>query len=62
MALVTVRPTGIDTAIADEIAAHANPGMEEAAEALTWGADESMRRCGAPRHGQSPTMRSLCHS
>ncbi|MCP3459512.1 phosphatase PAP2 family protein [Bradyrhizobium sp. CCGUVB23] len=40
MALVTVKPTRIDIAIADEIAAHANPGMEETAEALTWGADE----------------------
>ncbi|WFU38955.1 phosphatase PAP2 family protein [Bradyrhizobium sp. CB82] len=40
MALVTVKPTRIDIAIADEIATYANPGMEEAAQALTWGADE----------------------
>ena len=40
MALVTVKPTRIDTAIADEVAAHATSGTEEAAEALTWGADE----------------------
>lgn len=40
MALVRVKPTRIDTAIADQIAAHTTPGMEEAATALTWGADE----------------------
>jgi undecaprenyl-diphosphatase len=40
MALVTVRPTSIDTAIAHEVAAHTNPGIEQAAQALTWGADE----------------------
>jgi undecaprenyl-diphosphatase len=40
MALVTVKPTRIDTAIADEIATHTNSGIEDAAEALTWGADE----------------------
>ncbi|MBW7974738.1 phosphatase PAP2 family protein [Bradyrhizobium sp. BR 10289] len=40
MAPVTVKPTRIDTAIADEIAAHTNSGLEDAAEALTWGADE----------------------
>lgn len=40
MALVRVKPTRIDSAIADEIASHVTPGMEEAAEALTWGADE----------------------
>jgi membrane-associated phospholipid phosphatase len=40
MALVTVRPTRIDTTIADEIAAHTDSRLEEAAEALTWGADE----------------------
>ncbi len=40
MALVTVKPTRIDIAIADDVADHATPGAEEAAEALTWGADE----------------------
>ncbi|MET4387465.1 membrane-associated phospholipid phosphatase [Bradyrhizobium sp. F1.4.3] len=40
MALVTVKPTRIDTAIADEIAAHTDYELEDAAEALTWGADE----------------------
>jgi len=40
MALVTIKPTQIDTAIADEIATHTNSGLEAAAEALTWGADE----------------------
>lgn len=40
MALVTVKPTNLDIAIANEIAAYANPGMEEAAQTLTWGADE----------------------
>jgi undecaprenyl-diphosphatase len=40
MGLVTVKPTRIDTAIANEIAAHTNSRVEEAAEALTWGADE----------------------
>lgn len=40
MALVTVKPTRIDTAIANEIAHHTNSGVEHAAQALTWGADE----------------------
>ncbi|WFU70698.1 phosphatase PAP2 family protein [Bradyrhizobium sp. CB2312] len=40
MALVTVKPTRIDTAIANEIADHTNPGLEHTAETLTWGADE----------------------
>jgi undecaprenyl-diphosphatase len=40
MALVTVRPTRIDIAIANEIADHTNPELEQTAEALTWGADE----------------------
>lgn len=40
MAPVTVKPTRIDTAIADEVAAHTSTGLEDAAEALTWGADE----------------------
>lgn len=40
MALVTVKPTRIDTAIANEIAHHTNSGLEHAAQTLTWGADE----------------------
>lgn len=40
MALVTVKPTRIDVAIADEIADHTNSKLEQTAEALTWGADE----------------------
>lgn len=40
MALVTVKPTRIDAAIANEIADHTNSGLEHAAQALTWGADE----------------------
>ncbi len=40
MALVTVKPTRIDTAIASEIADNTNSGLEHVAEALTWGADE----------------------
>jgi len=39
MALITVRPTAADVAIAGWIAAHTNPPTEEVAEALTWGAD-----------------------
>jgi undecaprenyl-diphosphatase len=40
MALATVKPTRPDIAIANEIAAHTNPGTEHVAQALTWGADE----------------------
>lgn len=40
MALVKVKPTRIDQALADEIAAHTNSGLEQAAQILTWGADE----------------------
>jgi len=40
MALVTVRPTAADVAIADAIAAHADPPAEEVAGVVTWGADE----------------------
>ncbi|MEH2492099.1 phosphatase PAP2 family protein [Bradyrhizobium sp. AZCC 2230] len=42
MALVTVKPTHIDIAIANEIADRTNPKLEETAEALTWGADEHL--------------------
>ena len=40
MALVTVKPTRTDIAIANEIADRTTPELEETAEALTWGADE----------------------
>ena len=40
MALVAVKPTGIDKAIANEIAHDTNSGLEHAARAMTWGADE----------------------
>jgi undecaprenyl-diphosphatase len=40
MALVTVRPTTSDVAIASAIAAHTNPPTEEVSGVVTWGADE----------------------
>jgi membrane-associated phospholipid phosphatase len=40
MALITVRPTATDVAIANSIASHTNLPTEKAAEVLTWGADE----------------------
>ena len=40
MTRFTVRPTRADVSLANAIAAHTSPRMEEAAEALTWGADE----------------------
>jgi hypothetical protein len=40
MALMTVRPTAVDVAVASEIASRTGPRTEEAAEVLTWGADE----------------------
>src|SRR5262245_31710239 len=42
MALVTVRPTRINVGIANEIAAHTDPALEDSAEVLTWGADEHL--------------------
>ena len=42
MALVTVKPTSVDVAIAGAIARNAEPGVEKAARALTWGADEKI--------------------
>ncbi len=42
MALITVRPTATDIAIANMIAAHTNPPTEKTAEVLTWGADEHL--------------------
>jgi membrane-associated phospholipid phosphatase len=40
MALVTVRPTTADVAIANSIASHTNPPTEEVSRVVTWGADE----------------------
>jgi membrane-associated phospholipid phosphatase len=40
MALVRVKPTRVDVAIADNIAARTGQPTEHVAEALTWGADE----------------------
>jgi undecaprenyl-diphosphatase len=40
MALITVRPTSADVAIANSIASHTDPPAEDVAEVLTWGADE----------------------
>src|SRR3954463_9514708 len=40
MALVEVKPSRIDTAIADTIADHTNSGVEHTAQTLTWAADE----------------------
>ncbi len=40
MALITVRPTRADIAIANAIASHTDPPAEKVAKVLTWGADE----------------------
>jgi membrane-associated phospholipid phosphatase len=40
MALVRVKPTGADVAIADAVAARTGRPTSQVAEALTWGADE----------------------
>jgi PAP2 superfamily len=40
MALITVRPTGPDRWVAKALAKHTNAETEQAAQALTWGADE----------------------
>jgi undecaprenyl-diphosphatase len=40
MALITVEPTRIDVAVANEIADHTNSEIEQTAQALTLGADE----------------------
>jgi undecaprenyl-diphosphatase len=42
MALVTIRPTRADRAIANTIASRTTPELEKAAELLTWGADEKL--------------------
>src|SRR4030095_11583293 len=40
MALFSVRPTRLDRVVADEVAAHTNPAIEEVAKIITWRADE----------------------
>lgn len=40
MALATVKPTRIDSVIANEIADHTNSRLERTAQTLTWAADE----------------------
>jgi membrane-associated phospholipid phosphatase len=45
MALITVRPTAADVAIANFVATHTDIPAEEAAGVLTWGADEHIL-CG----------------
>jgi membrane-associated phospholipid phosphatase len=47
MALITVRPTRTDVAIANSIASHTNRPAEKTAETLTWGADEHILSAGA---------------
>jgi PAP2 superfamily len=42
MALYRVRPTQADIEIANAVSAHASPEIEQAAEVLTWGADEHL--------------------
>ena len=42
MAFLTIKPTTLDKRISDEVASHTSPALEEAAEALTWGADEKI--------------------
>ena len=42
MALVTIRPTRTDRAIANAIASRTTPALEQTAGLLTWGADEKL--------------------
>lgn len=42
MAFVTIRPTKIDRKIANAVGSRTNPALEEAAQTLTWGADEKL--------------------
>jgi membrane-associated phospholipid phosphatase len=42
MAPITIRPTQVDIEIADAIADHTGPRTEQAAEFITWGADEHL--------------------
>jgi membrane-associated phospholipid phosphatase len=42
MALITIKPTALDKSIADTIAAHTHPPIEEVAQLLSWAADEKV--------------------
>lgn len=42
MALVTIKPTAFDLCVAKAVARKTDPAIENAAEALTWGADEHL--------------------
>jgi membrane-associated phospholipid phosphatase len=42
VAVVTIRPTSADKRIANAIASHTTPALEQAAQVLTWGADEKV--------------------
>jgi membrane-associated phospholipid phosphatase len=67
MALYRVKPTRTDVEIADAISRHTGPKYEEAAEALTWGADEHFFCALAAgfwlyaRTGSTPIRRSSNH-
>ena len=67
MALARVKPTDLDVAIADAIAARTGRPTEHAAEALTWGADEHVLCTLAfgwwlyARSSDGPTRRASDH-
>jgi membrane-associated phospholipid phosphatase len=67
MALYRVKPTRTDVEIADAISRRTGPKYEEAAEALTWGADEHVLCALAAgfwlyaRTGSTPIRRSSNH-
>jgi hypothetical protein len=67
MALIRVKPTDLDVAIADNIAARTGRPTEDVAEALTWGADEHVLCALAfgwwlyARSGDMPTRRASDH-
>jgi undecaprenyl-diphosphatase len=66
MALVNVKPTRIDTAIANEIADHTNSGLEHTAQMLTWAADEHVLLALAAvgwlyAHIRQPRQRSIAN-
>jgi hypothetical protein len=68
---ITVKPTGVDVAIANAIARNTEPASEAFARALTWGADEKVllalaavgwlasRGRGEPLRRQATTLCSL---
>ena len=67
MALVEVKPSRIDTAIADKIADHTNSGIEHTAQTLTWAADEHVLLALAAAgwlytHIWQPQQRPRCKS